>query len=71
MNAKQGKSIIWSFLKLNLSTTSMKMSHREPSIDMFVDRGVFKNSFRSTFVLPAYLKQVLEYLKQGSVIAVN
>jgi len=45
MKVKQGESVIWIFLKLNLSTTiSMKRSRRELSIDMVIPKGIFENN---------------------------
>jgi len=44
MKVKQGKGVIWLFMKMNLSTTiSMKRSRRELSIDMVIQRGIYKN----------------------------
>jgi len=45
MEVKQGESVIWLFLKINLSTSiSTKRSRRELSIDIVVHRGAFKNN---------------------------
>jgi len=45
MKEKQGESVIWLFLKINLPTAiSMKKYRRELSIDMIIDRGIFKNN---------------------------
>jgi len=43
--SETGESVIWLFLKINLSTTiSMKRSRRELSIDMVIHRGIVKNN---------------------------
>jgi len=45
MNMKQGKSIVWLFLQISLSTPiSMKRSYRKLFIDVVVARGVLKNN---------------------------
>jgi len=45
MEVKQVKSIIWLFLKINLSTTiSIKRSRRELSIDVVIHRAIFKSN---------------------------
>jgi len=45
MKEKKGEIVIWLFLKINLSTTtSIKRSRRELSIDMVIHRGIFKNN---------------------------
>jgi len=50
MKVKQGKSVIWLFLKINLSTTtSMKRSRRELSIDIVIQRGIFQNNQTTLF----------------------
>jgi len=43
MEMKKGKSVIWLFLNINLSTTiSMKRSRQELSIDMVIHWGILK-----------------------------
>jgi len=45
MKVKQGESVIWLFLKINLLTTiSMKRPRRELSIDMVVHGGILKKN---------------------------
>ena len=49
---EQGESVIWLFLKINLpTTTSMKRSRRELSIDMVVHSGILKNNAFPVFYL--------------------
>jgi len=65
MKVEQGKSVIWLFLKINLSTTiSMKRSRRELSIDMVIHKKIFENNqitLLSSRVLPSYQKQGLDF----------
>jgi len=43
MKVKQGQSVTWLFLKINLSTAiSMKRSRRELSFDMVIHGGILK-----------------------------
>jgi len=44
MKMKQEESVIWLFLKINISTTiAMKTARRELSIDIFIDIDIFEN----------------------------
>jgi len=44
MKVKQGKSVIWLFLKMPLSLSIMESSRRDLFIDVDVDRFIFKNN---------------------------
>jgi len=45
MKVKQGKSVIWLIIKINLTTTIlMKRSRRELSIDMLIQGVIFENN---------------------------
>jgi len=47
----KAESVIWLFLKINLSTTiSMKRSHREFSIDMVIHTGIIQNNRTQLFL---------------------
>ena len=55
MKVKHGKDVIWLFLKIPLwITISMKSSRRDLSIDMVIQRGIFKNN-QITLLPPFYL----------------
>jgi len=50
MEVKVRESVIWLFLKINLSTTiAMNGSRRELSIDIIIHWGIFKNNPISLF----------------------
>jgi len=56
MRVKQGESLIWLFLSINLPTAiSMERSRRELSNDMVIHSGIF-TTLRSSSVLPSHLK---------------
>jgi len=59
MKVKQGKSVIWLFLKINLSTnhinekvSSRALTCRELAIDMVVHGGIFK--FNQITLFPCF-----------------
>jgi len=53
VTVKQGESVIWLFLKINISITiSMKRSRQELSIDMVIHWGIFK--YKEIALLPCF-----------------
>jgi len=64
-----GKNVIWVFLKIKPSTTtSIKRSRQELSIDMVIDRGIFKNNQMTLFSLFFITKTDMGVPNQGFVL---
>jgi len=72
MKVKQGKSVIWLFLKIPIGITiSMESSRQGFFIDMIVDSFILKKRPNYALLLfHLHPKQVWDYFKQGIVSTV-
>jgi len=66
MKVKQGESVSWLFFTINLSTSmSIKRSRRELSIDMIIQRGIFKNNQIKLFPCFTFIPTSIRVPKTG------